>query len=1014
MAGTSSAVPSEGAGKVLSNSVGITSLLTFIILVLAWLVGFASRLFAIVRFESIIHEFDPWFNYRATHHMVEHGFYNFLNWFDDRAWYPLGRIVGGTVYPGLMLTSGGIHYILSMLNIPVHIRDVCVFLAPTFSGLTAIATYFLTKELWTPGAGLFAACFIAISPGYTSRSVAGSYDNEGIAIFALQGYRRFTAFLVGALYYLTGGPATGLLTLSFTGNKRLLHYLYCSGLTAIATYFLTKELWTPGAGLFAACFIAISPGYTSRSVAGSYDNEGIAIFALQFTYFLWVRSVKTGSVFWASLTALSYFYMVSAWGGYVFIINLIPLHVLTLVLIGRYSSKLYVAYTTFYVLGQVMAMQIPFVGFQPVKTSEHMAAAGVFGLLQELWTPGAGLFAACFIAISPGYTSRSVAGSYDNEGIAIFALQFTYFLWVRSVKTGSVFWASLTALSYFYMVSAWGGYVFIINLIPLHVLTLVLIGRYSSKLYVAYTTFYVLGQVMAMQIPFVGFQPVKTSEHMAAAGVFGLLQVIAVLKYAQRRITRKQFVTLFIGGVSLAFLAGLALIVLLTYAGYIAPWSGRFYSLWDTGYAKIHIPIIASVSEHQPTTWVSFFFDLHITAAVFPAGLWYCVKNVNDERVFIILYAVTAVYFAGVMVRLMLTLTPVVCVLSGIAFSYTYEKYLVDDGEQPKSGSEEEESKHLYDKAGKSRKGGSWTNQTAGEAEEASIGMNARSIVSVVLVLMLLMFVVHCTYVTSNAYSHPSVVLQSHTSDGGRVIMDDFREAYYWLRKNTEENARVMSWWDYGYQIAGMANRTTLVDNNTWNNSHIALVGKAMSSNESAAYEIMHALDVDYVLAIFGGVIGYSGDDINKFLWMVRIAEGEYPKEIRESNYFSESGDYTVGAQASETMLNCLMYKISYYRFGEIKLGYQQPAGLDRTRGYVIGKKDIVLEHLEEAYTSENWLVRIYKVKKPANRPVVKYQKRQIKSWKPTSISKKGKSRRGILKGKPVVIKGKRPSSSQP
>ena len=39
-----------------------------------------------------------------------------------------------------------------------------------------------------------------------------------------------------------------------------------------------------------------------------------------------------------------------------------------------------------------------------------------------------------------------------------------------------------------------------------------------------------------------------------------------------------------------------------------------------------------------------------------------------------------------------------------------------------------------------------------------------------------------------------------------------------------------------------------LVDNNTWNNSHIALVGKAMSSNESAAFEIMTELDVDYVL----------------------------------------------------------------------------------------------------------------------------------------------------------------------
>lgn len=61
-----------------------------------------------------------------------------------------------------------------------------------------------------------------------------------------------------------------------------------------------------------------------------------------------------------------------------------------------------------------------------------------------------------------------------------------------------------------------------------------------------------------------------------------------------------------------------------------------------------------------------------------------------------------------------------------------------------------------------------------------------------------------------------------------RNILDDFREAYYWLRQNTDEHARVMSWWDYGYQIAGMANRTTLVDNNTWNNSHIALVRVAV------------------------------------------------------------------------------------------------------------------------------------------------------------------------------------------
>jgi hypothetical protein len=65
------------------------------------------------------------------------------------------------------------------------------------------------------------------------------------------------------------------------------------------------------AGLVAAAMIAIVPGYISRSVAGSYDNEGIAIFCMLLTYALWIKSVKTGSLFWSVLCALAYFYMVS-------------------------------------------------------------------------------------------------------------------------------------------------------------------------------------------------------------------------------------------------------------------------------------------------------------------------------------------------------------------------------------------------------------------------------------------------------------------------------------------------------------------------------------------------------------------------------------------------------------------------------------------------------------------------------------------------------------------------------
>lgn len=126
-------------------------------------------------------------------------------------------------------------------------------------------------------------------------------------------------------------------------------------------------------------------------------------------FMLQVKSVKTGSVFWSSMAALSYFYMVmyllyvmsvelpmtchelfvytscivqvSAWGGYVFIINLIPLHVFVLLLMGRYSSRLFTSYTVFCILGLLLSMQIPFVGFQPIRTSEHMAALGKLSLI---------------------------------------------------------------------------------------------------------------------------------------------------------------------------------------------------------------------------------------------------------------------------------------------------------------------------------------------------------------------------------------------------------------------------------------------------------------------------------------------------------------------------------------------------------------------------------------------------------------------------------------------------------
>src|SRR2546423_6185063 len=150
-------------------------------------------------------------------------------------------------------------------------------------------------------------------------------------------------------------------------------------------------------------------------------------------------------------------------------------------------------------------------------------------------------------------------------------------------------------------------------------------------------------------------------------GVFGLLQLVAFVEFLRSQISSRQFQDLLRSLILVIFVIGLGALVLLTVSGVIAPWTGRFYSLWDTGYAKIHIPIIASVSEHQPTAWPAFFFDLNMMIWLFPAGVYLCFRKLADEQVFIVVYAILASYFSGVMVRLMLTLTPVVCVAAALA-----------------------------------------------------------------------------------------------------------------------------------------------------------------------------------------------------------------------------------------------------------------------------------------------------------------------------------------------------------
>lgn len=566
-----------------------------------------------------------------------------------------------------------------------------------------------------------------------------------------------------------------------------------------------------------------------------------------------------------------------------------------------------------------------------------------------------------------------MGGSYDNEGVAIFALIFCFYLWVKAVHTGSMMWACFCALSYYYMVAAWGGYVFIINVIPIYTLIMIIGGRYSSRLYIAYSVFYTLGSLMAMTVPFVGFNVINQAECAGSHGVFVLIQIVALMYYLFSVIDAKLLKSLFMAG---AFaVVGLVAFTLISMQllGKIQ-WSGRSLTLLDPTYATKYIPIIASVSEHQPTTWTSFFFDLHVLVPLAPVGLFFMFTNITDGGIFIILYGTLAWYFAGVMVRLMLTLAPIACILAAIGLSAILTRFsaIVKSSALDASKAPAANAAAAPAAGSKNASASAPVPAAKDEKEKSKAAALSPSLAIVVIAgasILLLMYSYHATYVSSMAYSSPSIVIDAgRAQDGRRIMFDDYREAYFWLRQNTHPDSKILSWWDYGYQMSAMANRTVLVDNNTWNNTHIATVGRALATTEEQAYPIMESLDVDYVLVIFGGLTGYSSDDINKFLWPVRIGSGVFPNDMpHERDFLSGGGNFDIGPGGAPALLNCVAYKLCYYRFGHMQTEWNKPAGYDRARNREVGRKDIELSTMEEAFTSEHWIVRIYKVKHRPN-----------------------------------------------
>ena len=85
--------------------------------------------------------------------------------------------------------------------------------------------------------------------------------------------------------------------------------------------------------------------------------------------------------------------------------------------------------------------------------------------------------------------------------------------------------------------------------------------------------------------------------------------------------------------------------------------------------------------------------------------------------------------------------------------------------------------------------------QTEDGAELPTIPKSVSAAMVAGLVFLMLFYLVSAIFMAADYYSSPSIVMMSRDTRGNRFVIDDFREAYTWMRMNTEPNAKIASWW---------------------------------------------------------------------------------------------------------------------------------------------------------------------------------------------------------------------------
>lgn len=428
---------------------------------------------------------------------------------------------------------------------------------------------------------------------------------------------------------------------------------------------------------------------------------------------------------------------------------------------------------------------------------------------KEIGGTSTGLIASFLLATNRAYLSRTVIGFFDTECVGILGILLIMLFFLRAIKSEkegkSIVYGVLSGLSLGYLFMSWGASRYATAIITLYVFILLIMKKFDDNILKVYSMFLFIGYFFAIFVPKLGMKFLMSTDNM---GIIGFL----VFLFVYNIFNKKYKVRL-----SLMIIPFIVFAVL-AYAVFppIRTIGDKMISVLNPSVRGV---LAITVAEHRRPIWSVFFEDFGILIPLSIMGLYFTRDESTYENIMLSLTLITGFYFMGSMTRLALIQSISVTAFSAYVIVKMINEFL-------------KRNKTDMSRMGKRRR-----------------EFVARRDLGTIFAIVVFISIVPNIYASMKYANMPTTLANS----GMYILINnepprDWLQALSWMKDNIPEGAVVASWWDYGYWITSVANKTTIADGATMDIRHIGRIATMFMSNQVEGHDRLWRLGASYVV----------------------------------------------------------------------------------------------------------------------------------------------------------------------